>query len=131
MKHSDAIERRRALDRLVEVRDGPVDVALGPQGAAAVHVGGPIFRIELERLVIVRDGPVEVAPVVPSVAAVVVGSRIRRIDPHRLVEIRHCAVEVALCLVRPAATRIQPREASTRVLARVDGARAPCDREVI
>ena len=48
-------------DRLVIVRDGPVEVAPGTPGAAAVDVGAPIFRIELDRLVIVRDGPVEVA----------------------------------------------------------------------
>ena len=41
------------------------------------------------------------------------------------------AVEVALCLVCPAAPRIEPREASTRVLVRLDGARAPGDGEVI
>jgi hypothetical protein len=67
----------------------------------------------------------------PRNAAVVVGGRIRRIDPHRLIEIRHGMVEVALCLVRFAATRVDPREASARVSVRVDGARAPCDGEVI
>lgn len=47
------------------------------------------------------------------------------------VEIQHGVVEVTPCLVRAAATRIQSHKASTRVLVRVDGARAPCDREVI
>jgi hypothetical protein len=34
-------------DRLVEVRDRPVEVALGAPGAAAVDIGVPIFWMEL------------------------------------------------------------------------------------
>src|SRR5262245_25035929 len=47
-------------DCLVEVRDRPVEVALGAPGAAAVVIGVPKFRTELDRFGIVRDRPVEV-----------------------------------------------------------------------
>ena len=49
-------------DRLVIIRDGPVEVALVAPGAAAIDVGAPVFWIDLDRLVILRDGPVELAP---------------------------------------------------------------------
>ena len=51
-------------DRLVEVGDGAVVVALVALGDAAVGVGDGVFRIEPDRLVEVGDGAVVVALVV-------------------------------------------------------------------
>ena len=64
---------RTEPDRFGIVRDGPVEVALGFPGEAAVVVGFGIFRIEPDRLVEVRDGSVEVALGGPGGAAVGVG----------------------------------------------------------
>ena len=64
---------RIELDRLIVVRDGPIEVTPAPPGAAAVVVGVSIFRIELDRPVEVLDGPVEVALGAPGAATVGVG----------------------------------------------------------
>src|SRR5689334_8004777 len=83
-------------DCLVEVRDRPVEVALGAPGAAAVVVGVREFRTKPDRFGIVRDGAVEVVLGFPNKAAAVIGFGILRIEPDRLVEVRDGPVVVAL-----------------------------------
>ena len=71
---------RVELDRLIEVGDGAVGVALHAVGHAAVVEGHRHAGIELDRLVEVGDGAVEIALVAVGETAVVEGQRVLRVE---------------------------------------------------
>ena len=68
-------EIRIEPDRLVEVRERLLDVAVESAGVAAIAVGEREFRIDADRLVVVGEGVLEVALVGVLDAAVVVDRR--------------------------------------------------------
>src|SRR5207344_3213312 len=62
-------------DRLVEVGDGAVEVALVAPHQAAIGEGGRIGLVGADRLVVVGERAVEVVLLPKGVAAIVVGDR--------------------------------------------------------
>ena len=90
-------------ESLGEIGQGPVEVALGFAGVAAVVVGGGVLGVEPDGLVVVGDRPVEVALGLTGEAAVVVGGGVLGVEPDGLVVVGDRPVEVALGLAGDAA----------------------------
>ncbi len=58
------------LERLGELRDGAVEIALPPEGRAPIVVSQVESRVERQSAIVIDNGPVEIALLVIGVAAV-------------------------------------------------------------
>src|SRR5262249_34253486 len=106
---------RVETDRLVEIGDGPVEIALGLPCEATVgvyvDVGSSLLidareRVDANSLGEIGDGGVEVPFPAPGKAAVVVGERIGRIEADRCGEVGDRPVEVTLLLPSEPASHV-------------------------
>ena len=86
-------------DRLAQIGDGAVEVAVAAECDAAIVVDARVFGIEADRLVVVGDGGFAIALVVMGVAAVAEGVGIGRIEAYRRVKIGDGVLIIPLLVI--------------------------------
>src|SRR5262249_58654835 len=83
-------------DRLVEVGNGTVKVALAAPGDATVDERAHELRIDLDRLIEVGNRPFVAPLLVPHQTALVVGIGVRKPQSDGAIEVDQCAIEIAM-----------------------------------
>src|SRR5437016_128534 len=111
---------RIETDRLVEVRDGAIELLLVNPRIAAVVVGERHSGIELDRRIVLLNRAIVVALEAVDAAAVDIRAGVSRIDADRLIEVGERRVELALFGAVIAATAIGGGELPTGYALGVD-----------
>src|SRR5215510_12325268 len=83
-------------DRLVEVGNGTVKIALAAPGDATVDERAHELRIDLDRLIEVGNRPFVAPLLVPHQTALVVGIGVRKPQSDGAIEVDQCAIEIAM-----------------------------------
>ncbi len=129
IRHGAVVDRQRVTriepDRLIEILDGALVVALLVVGVAAAVVDRRcVLRIELDRLIEVRNRVVVFALGAIGKAAAVERAGVPRIERDGLLEIGHRLIELALLAINLAAIAVRDGHRLRFVLGGFDHGRA-------